>query len=74
MLHQRQTMHITIKQMINDPKLARASKEKCSKWSNFNIKWVAYIYEVLKQKPKPITDVRNAKQNVMWFLKAKFTT
>ena len=33
--------------------------------SNFNIKWVAYIYEVLKQKPKPITYVRNAKQNVM---------
>ena len=31
MLHQRQTKYITIEQMINEPKLARASKEKCSK-------------------------------------------
>ena len=36
------------------------NKAKCSKWSisNFNIRWVAY--EVLKQKPKPTTYIRNA--------------
>ena len=46
--------------MINDPKLARAKKNvQNDQISNFNIRWVAY--EVLKQKPKPTTYIRNAK-------------